>query len=281
LIINVSAGGAGEDLIINVNLSPACSALKDISALSGRPPDWIVKCQSGFNGSLQHDSLRSPIPVAFGLGEALTVGAKCSVMASCGDFGRLPESMIKMSYWLNRDLSMQYHDSWKKMFAFSFGDGEALTGGAKCSWMAVSLQAKSGDFGRPPDSDDFGSQCHHQSLGWSVNPYPGLQASICSVSDGVTDSIVKCRSCHNVFGRALELQQTSRADHEIEVELQIVGALVSCRQLIVSWTFPICHDLHHPTLEKTSRSLVLFGTMSTVSFAGLESTCFSWASIGK
>jgi hypothetical protein len=41
------------------------------------------------------------------------------------------------------------------------------------------------------------------------------------------------------------------------------------------------HDLHHPTLEKTSRSLVLFYTMSTVSFAGLESTCFSWASIGK
>jgi hypothetical protein len=66
-------------------------ALKDILELSGRPPDWIVKCQSGFNGSLKHDSLRSPIPVAFGLGEALTGGAKCSVMASCGDFGRQDE----------------------------------------------------------------------------------------------------------------------------------------------------------------------------------------------
>jgi hypothetical protein len=95
LIIDVSVGGAGEDLIIKVNLSPACSALKDILALSGRPPDWIVKCQSGFNGSLKHDSLRSPIPVAFGLGEALTGGAKCSVMASCGDFGRQDELLAQ------------------------------------------------------------------------------------------------------------------------------------------------------------------------------------------
>jgi hypothetical protein len=70
-------------------------ALKDILALSGRPPDWIVKCQSGFNGSLKHDSLRSPIPVAFGLGEALTGGAKCSVMASCGDFGRQDELLAQ------------------------------------------------------------------------------------------------------------------------------------------------------------------------------------------
>jgi hypothetical protein len=162
LISDVSAGGAGEDLIIKVNLSPACSALKDISVLFGklsgpRRPDWIVKCLSGFNGSQHHDSLTmigeastggakcsqilSPSPwfnrsqhhdSLTMIGEASTGGAKCSVRASCGDFGRPPESMIKMSYWLNMDLSMQYPDSWKKMFSFSFGDGEALTGRAKC-----------------------------------------------------------------------------------------------------------------------------------------------------
>jgi hypothetical protein len=60
---------------------------------------------------------------------------------------------VKMNYCLNRDLSMQYHDSWKKMFAFSFGDGEALTGGAGCCFASSHLF---GNFGRPPDVSSVG-----------------------------------------------------------------------------------------------------------------------------
>jgi hypothetical protein len=79
LISDVSAGGAGEVLIIKVNLSPACSALKDISVLfgklSGPRPDWIVKCLSGFNGSQHHNSLTM-------IGEASTGGANCSQILS-------------------------------------------------------------------------------------------------------------------------------------------------------------------------------------------------------
>jgi hypothetical protein len=226
----------------------ADGALKDISALSGRPPDWIVKCQSGFNGSLQHDSLRSPIPVAFGLGEALTVGAKCSVMTSCGDFGRLPESMIKMSYWLNRDLSMQYHDSWKKMFAFSFGDGEALT---------------VGHCGRPPDYS-FNELQHHDSLkipvafGLGEASSGGANCSLASLH------LKLLRASLGDFGRPPEYHIVFNQDLSTQ-DFSDGEALTGGAKC--SWM--------------ASRSLVLFGTMFTVSCAGLESTCFSWASIGK
>jgi hypothetical protein len=40
--------------------------------------------------------------------------------------------------------------------------------GAKGSWIALSLQAKSGNFGRPHESIDF-SHCNHQRLEWSGN----------------------------------------------------------------------------------------------------------------
>jgi hypothetical protein len=47
--------------------------------------------------------------------------------------------------------------------------------------MAVSLQAKSGNFGRPPDSIDL-SPCNRQRLEWSL--CQGFQASITNVSAG-------------------------------------------------------------------------------------------------
>jgi hypothetical protein len=59
----------------------------------------------------------------------------------------------------------------------AFSLGEALTGGAKCSVRAS---------GR-----DFGSQCDHQILGWSVDPYPGLQALlICCILESAVNFLV-------------------------------------------------------------------------------------------